>query len=176
MSDWSLAAGPHPILATSSLDAFGPATWACAAGAWALNAWTVNNQALFIPFVLARPLTVKRFMTWTGTVNGTLDVGVYDAAGTRLVSTGATAQSASAIQAWTLTATPLTPGAYYMAMLCTGNTQFVALALGTAAFLTAFGMRQVNVGSGTLPATATLAAVSGTYVPLCALQMETTWP
>jgi hypothetical protein len=50
-------------------------------------------------------------------VSGNFDLGIYDAAGTRLVSIGSTAQSGTtALQAATISPVPLSPGLYYFGL------------------------------------------------------------
>jgi hypothetical protein len=50
------------------------------------------------------------------TASGNMDVGIYDYAGTRLVSSGSTAQSGtSAFQDFDITDTLLGPGIFYLA-------------------------------------------------------------
>jgi hypothetical protein len=56
--------------------------------------WPVANAALLIPFVLSEPGTVYELGWHNGSVvSGNCDAGIYDAAGTLLVSTGSTAQA-----------------------------------------------------------------------------------
>lgn len=177
MSDWTQQGARPLVLSTASLEAFGPALWAIQ-GSWSANAWPISNQALFVPFVLARPMTVLRCVTWTGTVNGTTDVGVYDATGRRRVSSGPFTPATSAFNLTTLTTTALEPGAYYLALACTNNTQFGSTQAtgGLLALLYALGLRQVNIASGTLPATVTYGAPTNAYTPFLAIQAETAWP
>ncbi len=66
-----------------------------AINSWGSAAWDVANRALYIPFILPDDMTCnKLFYVTGGTTTGggsTLDIGIYDASGTRLVSTGSTA-------------------------------------------------------------------------------------
>lgn len=124
------------------------------------------NRAVFVPFFLYTPQIVYRMLVPNGlTVSGNIDVGVYSWDGTRLVSSGSTVQTGvSTTQEFTLTATQLDIGLYYMAVAMdnvvgtifrkniSGN---VCRGMGLAQMATAFP----------LPAVATLVSVTGSYIP-----------
>lgn len=76
------------------------------------------NGAIFVPFRIPRPLTVQSFSLQNGTaVAGNIDMGIYTPGGTRLVSTGSTAQAGiSVTQTVAATATRFGPGLFYMAL------------------------------------------------------------
>ena len=100
------------------------------AGTWSLtaatalsapaSATTVATTASFVPFWVPETAAFVSAYVYNGSApGGNVDVGIYDAAGNRLGSTGATARSgASAIQRIALTGTvTLYPGnVYYMAI------------------------------------------------------------
>ena len=52
--------------------------------------WTAN-RAVYCPVCVQQPITVTDAITTVVTQNGNLDVGIYDWAGVRLVSSGSTA-------------------------------------------------------------------------------------
>src|SRR3990172_5526534 len=65
---------------------------------FANNAMGTAERAMFFPVVVHEPVTVYSMFWINGTtINGNVDVGVYDTAGHLLVSTGSTAQSGSAL-------------------------------------------------------------------------------
>ena len=121
--------------------------------------WPSANRALYIPFTLNRPYVVRRLFWANGTtVSGNVDVGIYLADQTKVLSTGSTAQATiSVIQSVSVTETVLAPGNYFMALVmdnATGHIIRVAnpnanqgKALGYAEQATAFP----------LPSTATMA-------------------
>lgn len=89
------------------------------------TAWGSANRAVFYPFMLPGPGTALKMFVMNGaTINGNVDVGIYDAAGNRLVSAGSTAQSgANALQVFDITDTELAAGVnYYMALASSSST------------------------------------------------------
>ena len=86
--------------------------------------WTTANRAYFIQFRLSRPLLVVKLMALSGATVGTnnSDVGIYDAGGTLIVSSGATlTANANAIQEFNITDTLLGTGLFYLAMSMNGS-------------------------------------------------------
>lgn len=141
--------------------------------------WVTQNLAIYIPFFIEFPVTAVK-MTWINgaTVNGNIDVGIYDQYGSRLVSKGSTAQSGtSALQTADITDTLLNPGNYFMAMCSDSATATVQRwsGMGTA-FCQACGVQQQDLtGSApTLPATATFANPANGFVPYLAIDLNTT--
>ena len=91
----------------------------------AAAAWPVTNKAFYVPVLVDRIVTVKKMAVIDGaTLNGNVDVGIYDEAKNRLVSIGSgTAQAGtSAVQTFDITDTTLNPGLYYLAMSTNSNT------------------------------------------------------
>jgi hypothetical protein len=89
--------------------------------------WGTANTGFFIPFNVGSMITVKQLAIYNGaTVAGNLDVGIYDAEGHRLVSSGSVAQAGvGAIQLFDITDTVLPPGLYYAALACDNATATV---------------------------------------------------
>src|SRR5688500_5012668 len=57
-------------------------------------AWPSANLALYVPILIPERITVDRFFSHNGAAVGdNLDLGLYTEDGTRVVSTGSTAQS-----------------------------------------------------------------------------------
>ena len=85
--------------------------------------WFAANDALFWPFEVHSTTTVTRIALATGATQGSnLDVGIYELGGTRLVSSGSTAQgSPNLVQIVDITDTTLSPGRYYMALACSSS-------------------------------------------------------
>ena len=134
--------------------------------------WPTANKAMYMPFWLAQPIIVVKLFCLNGAaVSGNVDMGIYDAAGTKIVSTGSTAQAGiSVIQEFDIADTVVGPGLFYLAIALDNTTGTiyrgfflslpVASLAGMAHQLTAFP----------LPATATFAAVAtNTTIPICAL-------
>lgn len=137
-------------------------------------AWGTANRAVFIPFVIETPVTVQQVCWVNGaTVNGSVDMGVYNPDGTLIVSAGSTGQSgANSLQSVDVTDTPLTPGTYFMAMASDSAT-------GTYLANTNLGVPTLRAACVQIQATAfplatnaspaTFANPAAAYLPLPAL-------
>lgn len=139
------------------------------------GAWPAANDALFIPITIKQSVRVKRIYWWNGnSVSGNLDVGVYTKAGGRIISSGSIAQTGggTALQFYNPTDFNLSAGIYYLAMAMnnTTGTQLRQnagvnnmICLGCAKQASAFA----------LPATATFATVTASYLPFIGLEIGT---
>ena len=140
-------------------------TWSSSASA----VWPVANTAYFIPFRLSEPVTVTLLWWLNGTaVAGNVDCGLYDAAGTRIVSAGSTAQAGtSAIQSVNITDTLIGPGTFFMALALDDATTATIrrFAPGNASFLKACGCAE-QATAFALPATATFATYGPNFLPI----------
>jgi hypothetical protein len=128
--------------------------------------WPANNLAIYVPFTLWEPFTVAHLAWINGAaVSGNVDMGIYDEAGTRLTSTGATAQSGTnAIQTVGITDITLGPGLYYMAMSLSSAVGTIFRNAPTAYLSEMSGVYE-EASAHPLPATATFAASAQTYIP-----------
>ena len=140
----------------------------------AFGAWSTvgANTALFLPFELDRPYLVTQLYVINGpTVSGNIDVGIYSADGTRLVSNGSVAQTGGgADQIFNITDTLLGRGAFYLAVvLSSGTGELYRYApTGTDNYRTWGALTQASAFP--LPATATFAAPAALgYIPICGL-------
>ena len=135
------------------------------ASSFASLAWLSSNRAVLVPFFLSTPALVTQLYWVNGaTVSGNVDAGVYDLSGTRLVSTGSTAQSGtSAFQGVTL-GTPALIGAgrFYLALVLDNTTGTIYKAQNGFS-------RALAIGEATsafpLPAAVTLSA-AGEHQPM----------
>jgi hypothetical protein len=127
--------------------------------------WPSANRALFIPWYVQRPVVVTALQVYvTTSAAGNLDLGVYDANGVRLVSTGSTAVAAVGVQRVAVSPTSIPAGKHYLAMSCsTTSAQFLREATQPWTFLT--GVQQM-AAAVPLPASATFAAPANNYSPL----------
>jgi hypothetical protein len=134
------------------------------------NAYISANLAIYVPFVISSRIIATQMFTVNGaTAGNNIDVGIYTADGTRLVSIGSTAQSGTAtIQAFNITDTELGPGLYYMAIAMNGTTGTLYSSLPTARALRAMGCFN-QATAFALPATATFASVANAYIPVFGL-------
>jgi hypothetical protein len=130
-------------------------------------AWPSANLAIYIPMAIDRPEVITALWVYNGSVNGNIDIGVYDEDYNRLVSTGAVAQSgANTIQSVDITDYAIAPGLYYMGLsLSSGTGQVFRSAAVSLPYVRAFGVTQ-EASAHPLPATATFAALANHYVPV----------
>jgi hypothetical protein len=131
--------------------------------ALAAAAYPETNRAMFVPVSVQAPLTVVKLFTLNGaTASGNVDVGIYDAGGVRLVSSGSTAQAGtSVIQEFNITDTLLLPGLYYLAIAADNTTGTFEVWSANAAILRSLGIL-MQLTAFPLPATATFALYAGT--------------
>lgn len=140
------------------------------AGSWASATYPSANLALFYPFVLTEPATAVQLWAYNGaTASGNLDLGIYNAAGAKLVSKGSTAQAGTNdLQRLDITDTVLPSGqVLYMAIAFDGTvgTLFRLPANTATTQLRALGMFEM-AAAFPLPATATFAVVStANFIP-----------
>jgi hypothetical protein len=144
-------------------------------GAPASAVWPSTNLAIFVPFRISQPISANLLWVANGAaVSGNVDVGIYDVAGTRLVSSGSTAQAGvSVIQTFNIADTWLGAGLFYLAMAMnntTGTTLRTALSATFA--LKIYGCAE-QASAFALPATATFATSTQNYVPYFGLTGRT---
>lgn len=122
--------------------------------------WPTANTAIYVPLNLPTGYLVKRLWCLNGgTAAGNIDIGIYDAAGNRLTSSGAVAQAGTnAIQHFDITDYLLAPGSYYMAMSCSLGTATVWKSTGQSATFVGIAGCLSQASAHPLPATATFAS------------------
>jgi hypothetical protein len=133
--------------------------------------WPTGSLAIGFPFVVTQPVTATLLAAFNGSaVSGNVDMGIYDDAGTRLVSIGATAQSGTnAIQSFNITDTPLSPSKRYYLLQVRDNTTGASFRqTHAAAVLSSLGWVQV-ASAYPLPSSVTFAAMGSAYLPAMGL-------
>lgn len=140
----------------------------------AVHAWPTANTAIYVPFAVGYPIAIAMIFWENGTVSGNIDVGIYSADGTKLVSSGSTALSgATSIQSVDIIDTLLQRGLYYMAMAIDNTTATVRTSntlpiqnrvCGVLSQATAFA----------LPATSTPVGTTVNFIPYLALTTKAT--
>ena len=137
-------------------------------------AWPTANRAFFFPFSLARPMLCAQLFNYNGgTASGNLDIGIYAEDGTRLHSTGSTAQSGTnALQVINPTDKIIPAGQLFLALAMDGTTGTVA---GTNPSL--HTLRQAGAlimdTAFPLPAVATFAAWANAIFPIFGFTSKT---
>lgn len=168
---------PNTTITPWSLESLGSGLSIASASLGSLNSTTfpVANTAYFIPFVVSKPITVvKMFLCNGAAVSGNVDLGIYDSAGTKIISIGSTAQSGtSARQEFDITDTQIGPGQFYMALAIDNTTAATKNGpLSNVILGKAFGIAE-QASAFPLPATATFATLSSAYLPLMGLTVRT---
>jgi len=170
---------PLNTITTTSMESLGiylAATRVSAAES--ANNIPVANQAYYVPFNVMQPsLAVKISWINGSIVSGTVDAGIYNGQGKRLVSSGATTQSGTTtIQTVDTTDTLLVPGLHFMALLfSTGSARFHAFGIADEQVFGNFPFYEQAVGSATLPDPFTLSlSTAGTVlIPHMAVHFDT---
>lgn len=152
-------------------NSLGPLLAAYAQAAPTAGAWSVANEAYYYPFYVTIPSTVYKLFWHNGsTLSGNVDCGIYNDAGTRLVSAGSTAQAGvGATQVVDVTDTELDSGRYYCALVLDNATGTVFRTQALTGIYNNMTGIQFQGTAFPLPATATFAtpATSRSVVPLC---------
>jgi hypothetical protein len=142
----------------------------------ALAAWPSANLAIYVPLrVPARVLVRKLWYAGTTTATGSVDMGLYDAAGNAVVSATATAKAAvNDEQVFDVTDTVIGPGLYYIALASDSGTDTFIRTADAAPAATAMGVL-TEASAYPLPATATWALAQATsYIPNMGVLIEAT--
>ena len=137
--------------------------------------WPTANRIFYYPLLIPEACMVVKVGIVNGSaVSGDSDVGIYDAAGNRLINSGATAQSGTnGYQVYDIGNTPLERGMYYLALTYDNTTSRVR----GIPFSGIIGGRMMGVwtelpGSFGLPAAAAFSAPSSGVVALASLMLE----
>lgn len=167
---------PNATITPASLESIGPTLTAMGTGVWAsfgTATWQSANRAYFVPFRLSVPVLVKQLFIVNGAAaSNSFDIGIYDEVGTRLISTGSTAQSGTvAIQVVDITDTMIGPGRFYLALVFNGTVGTVMRIAGTARESPMLGLFSMDTAFP-LPATATFARAAASFIPLVGLTTQ----
>lgn len=147
-------------------------------GSTASAVWPTANLAIGYPFHLSEPRTALSMWLANGAVvSGNVDVGIYTAAGVKIVSKGSTAHTGTSVdQPFDITDTPLVAGVLYYAWLAISNVTATVIrkALHHVSLPGAIGMQQM-ASAFPLPSTITPAVPANNYVPLFGLSFVGTY-
>lgn len=140
------------------------------------NTWPSANLAIFVPFVIPDRTSfaaVRAFTANGGTASGNWDVGVYDESWNRLASTGAVAMAGTGnLQDVAALVAQLGPGRYYLAASSSSGTATIWGYTGyPAGLLAGVGLAQQE-SAHPLPAIATPAAYTRTFLPVFGLSSQ----
>lgn len=149
---------PLHITATGRFSNLGFATASVGGSGIANTAWPANNRAIYSPISLPSRFTVARFMIANGNATGNIDIGLYNANGSLLISTGTQARSGSSVvQYYDVTDQAFPAGDYYLALVASTTSATVSSNNGGLGgpVLQGCGLLQEDLGSTVLPATMT---------------------
>lgn len=138
--------------------------------------WPSANLAIYVPLrVPACVVVVKLWYASSSTGTGNVDMGVYDAGGTAVVSATNAAKVASTTEAvFDVTDTVIGPGLYYIALSSDSGTDTFVRWAPAAPIALANGVLTES-SAYPLPATATWTADQTlAYVPVMGLLLEST--
>lgn len=161
------SAGENPIMiSTVSPCAIGTELAAIASSAPASVSAGTANRAWYIPFHLVTPITAVKLWTYNGgTAAGNIDIAIYRSDFTKLVSSGAVAQSGTnVLQAYDITDTSIPVGRNYIGVSPSSSTAtFFGWSASQIAEWQAMGV-QSEAAAHPLPATATPVAELSTKI------------
>jgi hypothetical protein len=134
---------------------------------YANGVYPAANRAIFLPFEIADAITARN-IGWLNstTVNGNIDVGIYDHFGRALVTLGGVAMSGSGVvQVGNIADTLLPPGYYYLAFASSSATATFQRAASSALVMQSVGVQQM-AAAYPLPSVATFSNPASAYHPL----------
>jgi len=134
--------------------------------------WPTANLAIFVPFTLSEMVVIKRIIVLIGArTGGNIDVGLYDANGNRLVSSGSTLLgTASRAQFFDIADIQLNAGRYYMAEAESAETPYLGYTVDIG-WPSMLGVREM-AAAFPLPATATFTDnVASSFFPVLAVTL-----
>lgn len=161
---------PLPTIHPNSIEAAGLAQGLPLFSA-ASATYPAANRALLVPFHIEMPILITLLLSANGaTASGNIDVGIYSADFTRIVSAGSTAQSGTnAAQTFNIADVILGAGDYYLAVAMDNTTgTLFRQNLGVQPTRRA-GVLQM-ASAFPLPATITPATIASSYLPIIALR------
>lgn len=134
-------------------------------------AWPATDRAIGFPLRVARAEeVVALFWQNGGTLTDNGDAGLYDASGTRLVSTGSTARTPASNFQFVSVSLGLGPGLYYLVMSLAGTTGTMGRHVpGDVGRVRAIGCVK-DEAAFPLPASLGFEAVVDNYVPVIGVQ------
>jgi hypothetical protein len=143
--------------------------------ALAAGTWPATDLIVYVPLVIAEDCTVLRVWWANGnSTTGNVNLGLYDASGSKLWECGSTAQGGGTnrVQFVDITDEAVTAGFYYIALQASSTSTQIVRTQPTVVNATAAGIYQEAAGSFALPSTAGFAAASHAYIPVFGLDLR----
>jgi hypothetical protein len=157
-----------------------PQPWHAGISSYFSATWATANLAVYWPFAIQQVQTVYKFFWINGSAAGNnADVGIFDSAGVKLISTGSTAMTGNnALQVTDVADTVLTPGIYYFGFSHSSTTanRIVCMGASSAGHQALLAGMRTETSALPLPSTATLTTLhAGTQCPAAGAQTRSTW-
>ena len=182
MADFPAYAMPAPpVLTPFHPDSLGLALTGAEAGAAGQledatsGTWGTANRAFYYPFKLYAPAVATQLLFFVGAASaGNIDVGIYTAEGSKIVSSGSTAMSATVntVQELNITDTALPPGEYLLAVVCSSTSGSIfRINNGDEVLLPAILIYEEDAALP-LPAMATPVVPTATTVPIAVVGIQ----
>lgn len=128
-------------------------------------AWPAANRAVYIPFMVYNTFKVTYISALNNTATGNYDLGICDAHGTLLASTGSQTIPTSNVNLTKALDVTLYPGLYYLMLSYDGTGNWYQYTWTTAQRWQSKGVFQ-QASAFPLPANATFASYTNTSVPV----------
>lgn len=167
--EWRFRPAPLHVISTGRFSNVADMVIATAGPLLASTGWGVNNRAIYVPISMPVRFTVARFLIGNGAdLTGNVDLGLYSASGSLLVSAGATARAgANAVQYVGITDRSFPPGHYYLAAVLSSSAGTVRTTTVTTDTAKMCGLLQETLGATALPSTMTPVAYGPSGVVFC---------
>jgi hypothetical protein len=152
-----------------SFGLFGPV--AGISNTYASAVFPTANKVLYIPIRIPSPVLIQQLYIINGAaVSGNVDMGVYSRDGTKLISSGSTAQAGVSVkQQFNVTDTLIGRGVYYLAVTLDNIVGTLTRAAPAIATLQSMGLLKETPGGFGLPANATFGTYADAYYPACGI-------
>lgn len=144
-------------------------------GATTSATWYSANGAIYCPVIVRSGVVVKKLWVATGTTGtGNVDVGLFNATGVKLTSSGAIAHGTTNTELVSdVTDVTIAPGIYYLGVSASNSTDTFFGVSVAAPFPTALGYL-TEASAHPLPATATFALTQTlAWMPDCGMLLNT---
>lgn len=163
------------LISTASVRSSMGSELASNAAVAASAAWPAANRALYMPLYIESPGVVAKLWWLNGaTASGNVDIGLYNADYTKIVSAGSTAQGTiNVLQEVDIADVTLARGTYYIGMASDDATAtFYRLTPSNLLVAEAAGQLQQS-SAFPLPSPAVPVATASVYVPYCGIAFRT---
>ncbi|MEM3099651.1 MAG: hypothetical protein QXU32_13205 [Nitrososphaerales archaeon] len=169
--DWPITQRQHNVITTFDVDTTLGQYLSIAASSYQTIAWSSASRAIYTPIYVGAPVTITFMAFNVGTASGNYDIGIYNWAGTRLVSSGSTAMVAGA-NVNDITDVSLLPGRYFAALAVDNTTATITVSPTVAVGLMNVAFVRHQDTAFPLPATATFASNVVGVAPLIYLHVR----